>query len=122
MPTKPTTRDAIKRAIREFGPMTVQELAEELGKNPKTIGSCISTSRSGKKKHFYVKDWRPQVGIAGLAAGIYAVGNRPDAEPFVHDRKATNARYYANNKALIKVRRTGRSSNHFTSLIAQVTK
>jgi hypothetical protein len=122
MPTKPTTRDAIKRAIREYGPMTARELAEELGKSVKTIGSCISTSRSGKKKHFYVKDWRPQMGIAGLAAGIYAIGNRPDAEPFVQNRKATNARYYQNNKALIKVRRAGRQTNHFASLISQVTK
>jgi hypothetical protein len=62
------------------------------------------------------------MGIAGLAAGIYAIGNRPDAEPFVQNRKATNARYYQNNKALIKVRRAGRQTNHFASLISQVTK
>lgn len=122
MPTKPTTRDAIKRAIREYGPMTAQELAGELGKPVKTIGSCISTSRSGKKKHFYVKEWRPQVGIAGLAAGVYAVGNRPDAEPLVYDRKVINARSYQKNKALIKMRRSGRQTNHFASLISQVTK
>ncbi|VWB07722.1 hypothetical protein [Burkholderia lata] len=122
MPTKPTTRDAIKRAIKEYGPMTVQELAVELEKRVKTVGSCISSSRAGKKKHFYVKEWRPQVGIAGLAAGVYAIGSHRDAEPFTQNRKATNARYYQNNKGLIKVRRAGRQVNHFASLISQVTK
>ncbi|ARL90996.1 hypothetical protein BOC57_35020 [Burkholderia pseudomallei] len=122
MPTIPTTREAIRHAIQEFGPMTVQELAEELGKLPRTIGSCISSSRTGKKKYFYIKEWRPQVGIAGLAAGVYAVGNRRDAEPYIPNRKATSSRYYQNNKGLIKARRTTRPAGPFTSLINQVTK
>ncbi|MEK6418437.1 MAG: hypothetical protein V4801_02455 [Burkholderia gladioli] len=122
MPTKPTTRNAIKAAIREHGPMTVQELAEELEKSIKTVGSCIASSRAGKKKHFYVISWRPQVGISGKPAGVYSLGNRADAPKPITDRKATCARYYKQNKARIKLKRGGRAITPFTSLITQITR
>lgn len=121
MPTPPTTREAIKRLLREHGPMTVLEIAEEMKKPASTVSSCISTARAGKKKHFYVAGHRPQVGISGMPAGLYAVGNRPDAEPPEHNRKAIGARYYQNNKARIKLRRGVREINPFTSLISQIT-
>jgi hypothetical protein len=125
MPTKPTTREAIKRAISEFGPMTIQELAEELGKPVKTIGSCVSESRNTKAKHFYVKEWRPQVGISGLPSGVYALGKREDAPKPPTDLKASQARYYLRNKEKIKLRnklkRMRRQRNPFMTLIQQVT-
>lgn len=121
MPMKPTTRDAIKRLIKEFGPMTVQELADELGKPAKTIGSCISESRRRPEKHFYVKEWRPQIGVAGLPSGVYAIGNRKDAQKPETDVKATRASYYRKHKAKIKLKRGNRAINPFTALITQVT-
>jgi hypothetical protein len=120
MARAPELREAIKRVIREHGPMTVTEIAEELGRSLITIGSCISTARTGKVKHFYVKTHKPQVGRSGVPAGVYAIGARKDAEPPPADRKAGDRRYYAKNKAAIKLRRTPRANNHFRSLITQV--
>ncbi|WP_186183761.1 hypothetical protein [Burkholderia gladioli] len=121
MPAQPRTREAIAQAIRDFGPMTCQELAQELGMHIKTIASCLSYARSGKEKHFHVVAWRPQRGISGLPAGVYALGDRRDAKPPVTDRRASQSRYYQNNKARIKVKRGNRDINPFTSLITQVT-
>ncbi|MDW9243589.1 hypothetical protein C7S13_3067 [Burkholderia cepacia] len=102
--------------------MTVLELAEELGMNPRTVGSSMSNARVGKKKHFYIVDYRPQVGNSGLAAGIYAIGNRKDAVRPPPDKKAAGARYYQNHKATIKLKRGRRDINPFTALITQVTR
>ncbi|OJB09142.1 hypothetical protein [Burkholderia ubonensis] len=122
MPQPPKTRDAIKKLLREFGPLSAVEIAEELGMSLKAISSCLSTSRTGKHKHFYIVGYRPQVGISGLPAGLYAEGNRKDAVPPPCDKKAIGARYYQNHKATIKLKRTTRRAGPFTSLITQVTK
>ncbi|KVP76902.1 hypothetical protein WJ94_15940 [Burkholderia ubonensis] len=122
MPQPPKTRDAIKKLIRDLGPLTAAEIAEELGKTLKAVSSCLSKSRSGKQKHFYVIGYRPQVGVGGLPAGLYAEGNRKDATPPPHDKKVIDARYYQNHKATIKLKRTTRRAGPFTSLITQVTK
>lgn len=122
MPQPSTTRDAIKKLIRQHGPLTAAEISEELGMTLKAISSCLSSSRTGKRKHFYIMGHRPQVGISGLAAGIYAIGSRKDVPPPMPDRKATCARYYVNHKATIKLKRTTRDAGPFTSLVTQVTK
>ncbi|RQZ08924.1 hypothetical protein DF105_01070 [Burkholderia stagnalis] len=122
MPQPSTTRNAIKKLISDLGPLTAAEIAEELGMTLKAISSCLSTSRTGKRKHFYIVDHRPQVGVSGLPAGIYAVGNRKDAAPPPCDKKGTAARYYQNHKATIKLKRTTRKAGPFTSLIVQVAK
>jgi hypothetical protein len=122
MPQPSTTRNAIKRLLREFGPMSVAEIAAELGKKAKTVSSCISTSRDTKEKHFYIVDYEPQVGRSGLPAGIYAEGNRKDAKPPETDRAATSHRYYENHKARIKLRRGKKEITPFTSLISQITR
>jgi predicted ArsR family transcriptional regulator len=122
MPQHPVTRDAIKRVIKDLGPMTYVEIAQELGLKEKTVSSCISTSRSGKTKHFYVVDYRPQIGRSGLPVAVFQVGSRKDA-PFPEtDRSATSRRYYQNHKAQIKLRRGAREITPFTSLIIQVTR
>lgn len=122
MSTPPITREAIKRLIRENGPMTVEEIAHELGKPKKTVGSCMSLARSGKLKHFYIKDHKPQIGRSGMPAALYAIGNRPDASRPTVDRKAVDRRTYEKHKALIKLRRSTRPESPFKSLITQVTR
>lgn len=122
MPRAPELREAIKRVINELGPMTVEEIAEELGRSTITVGSCISTARTGKTKHFYVKGYRPQIGRSGIAAGVYAVGDRKDAARPAHDRRAIGQRYYVKNKALIKARRSTRAPSPFKSMITQLVR
>ncbi|KVN08211.1 hypothetical protein WT09_30780 [Burkholderia stagnalis] len=122
MPHPSTTRDAIKKLIRDLGPLTAAEIAEELGKSLKAVSSCLSTSRTGTRKHFYVIGHRPQVGVSGLPSGLYAIGNRKDVAPPPPDPKGAAARYYQNHKATIKLKRTTRAAGPFTSLITQVTK
>jgi len=121
MPRPPLLRERIKSVITELGPMTVEEIASALGRSKITVGSCIASARTGAEKHFYIKAYRRQVGRAGIAAGVYAVGSRADA-PFPEcDKKGNAARYYQKNRALIRLRRRARPTNHFTSLIEQVT-
>lgn len=122
MPQPSTTRDAIKRVLRELGPMTAAEIAEELGKPMKTISSCISTSRSATKKHFYIVDYAPQIGRSGLPAAIFKEGCRKDVPAPIHDRNEISRRYYQNHKAQIKLRRGKQEITPFTSLIIQVTR
>lgn len=122
MPRPPEMRERIKRLIGELGPMTIEEIAAELGHSMVSVGSCIAKCRTGSSKHFYIKDYRRQVGKPGLAAGVYAVGSRADAPAPDYDRKSKDARYYANNRAVIRLRRRVRPVNHFTSLIEQVKR
>lgn len=120
MPTPPRTREAIKALIREHGPMTTEEIADELGMLKSTVSSCISSSRSTTAKHFYIKGFRPQLGRAGLPAALFAVGDRKDAEPPEPDRKAIARRSYWKRKGLIKARRSTRAQSPFKSMITQL--
>ncbi|MFP3705939.1 hypothetical protein [Paraburkholderia tropica] len=120
MATPPKTRDAVTRLIREHGPMTIAELAEELGKPKKTVNSCVSSARAGKVKHFYIKDWRRQVGRSGLPAAIFALGNRRDAPYPGADKKTTDRRSYEKHKAIIKLRRSTRAASPFKTMISQL--
>lgn len=121
MPRPPVLRESIKRLITELGPMTVEEIAAELGRSMVSVGSCIADARAGATKHFYIKRYKRQVGRSGIAAGIYAIGSHKDA-PFPRlDKKGNDARWYAKHRAVIRLRKSARPVNHFTSLIMQVT-
>jgi hypothetical protein len=120
MSTPPSTRDAIKRLISENGPMTIEELAAELGKPKKTVGSSVSSARIGKVKHFYIKDYQRQVGRSGIPAALYANGDRRDAPYPGADKRTTDRRSYEKHKAIIRLRRSTRPQTPFKSLITQL--
>jgi len=120
MPAPARTREAIKALIREHGPMTTEDLADELGMLKSTVSSCISTARKTPEKHFYIKSYVPQIGRAGLPAGLFALGNRRDASPPETDRRAIGRRSYRNNKAVIKARRSARAPSPFKSMLTQL--
>lgn len=118
MAAVPTTRDAIASLLNSVGPMTAVEIANMLGKNVKTVQSCIATARKTKKRYFYVHDYEYTPGFNGVPA-IYAVGRKPDAKRA--GTQTTQHLYYERTKHLRKLLNSPRVG-HFDVLIAQVTK
>jgi hypothetical protein len=118
MAQAPNTRDAIADLLKSVGPMTAAEIANMLGKNIKTVQSCIATARKTKKRHFYVHGYEYTPGFNGVPA-IYAAGNRRDAERV--GTKVTQHLHYERTKHLRKILNAPRVG-HFDILIAQVTK
>ena len=113
MPVPPTTRDAITAALRECGPMSVQELVEHLGWKRNRVDACITTARANHPgKFFRIVRYRQQIGIQGREAAIYAAGPGPDAKRPEFDLAHVVARrsnYYRRNRARIAVGRKLRS-------------
>lgn len=122
MAQKPITRDAIKRILRDFGPMTMAEIAAEIHKPIGTINSCINTARKTKAKHFYIFNYDRRIGMKGGFPAIFAEGNRKDAPYPDTSRRTKDHRYYEQNKERLKFLRRGVTPGHFDMLIAQVTR
>jgi hypothetical protein len=108
MPSKPIWRDLAIATLREHGPMSKAELVELLGPNGARAASAIATARhENPGKFFRVTRYEVQRGRAGREIPIYAAGGGADApRPAfgVDERKATQARYYRNNRARIIAR------------------
>jgi hypothetical protein len=121
MPQNPTTRDAIKRLIRRHGPLTCAQLCARLKKPMPTVSSCLSTSRSGSVKHFYIVRYEPQIGKSGMPAGVFALGDKPDAPRPEFDRAVIAKRFYKNHKARIAATRRKRNVNPFKVAAGHVT-
>lgn len=113
MPVPPITRDAITAALKECGPMTVQELIEYLGWPRNRVDACITTARADHPgKFFRIVRYRKQVGVQGREAAVYAAGPGPDApRPAFDDvhRREVKQRYYLGNRAIWAAKRKSRT-------------
>lgn len=105
MPIKPTTRDAIHAALREFGPMSSEDISQHLGWDRNRVVTCMSTARGYHPgKFFRIVRYEFQRGRAGREIPIYSATTGPDLpRPVLGDenRKEKQRRYYQNNRARI---------------------
>lgn len=124
MPTPAINRDAILAAIREHGPMTAAEIAETTGKKRSAIDSALVAMR--KRGSFYVRvsGYRRQIGGAGIAAGIFALGPGKDVPREdlggKEGHRQRNERYREKNRMVIRAKtaiRRGVTLNPFSQLI-----
>lgn len=104
MPTIPTTRDAIRAALRTDGPMTAAELARALGRKVKTIDSALSCARRYGTKYIRITGYERRLGTSGRMAPVYDLGPGRDAPPLPPLTRAECARRY--NEGAGRARRT----------------
>lgn len=106
MPTPPTTRDAITKALTDCGPMTVAELVEHLQWTRTRVDGCISLARANHPGQFF-RIVRYRHG-RGREAAVYAAGPGKDAKRPTFDQAhvaARNGSYYRRNRARLAVAR-----------------
>ncbi|MDE1179476.1 sigma-70 region 4 domain-containing protein [Paraburkholderia sp.] len=119
MPQPPKTRDAITLVLKEMGPMTAEEIAQELGMKLKTVQSAICIARKKPQKYFYIVDFVFTPGLNGVPA-IYAAGNKRDALRMT--RRERSKERYERNRPTRELMHQVMPGNPFGVLIAQVTQ
>ena len=73
----------IVKALRDIGPMTMQDLASETKTTPRNVSRALVAlrdSKSGFGKRVYIKNWTYYQEGQGkrYPRAIYALGNKPD--------------------------------------------
>lgn len=106
-------RDTITKALKDFGPMTKEEIAEHTGISLVQVATSIDCARNLlPKKIFRIVKWYEQPGVWGRYLAIYAAGPGPDAKRKVltkAERKAKNdALYRERNRAAINAKHRAR--------------
>lgn len=126
MPSVPVTRDAIKKALRDHGPMTAPEIIETLGRPVEAINGSIRAARVKGTMHFRIIAYRRQLEHGGRQSPVYDVGPGADvAKPPPLGKKGHNEaqhRYAATRKAERRVfdaMRRGGKINPFMQLIRE---
>jgi len=109
MPVPPTTRDAITKALRECGPMSVPELAEHLGLARNVVNTSMTTARKNHPgKFFRIVSYRRKVGTSGRETPIYTAGPGRDAPRPNFDKAKGRSEHYQRNRALLAADRRRR--------------
>lgn len=70
--------------LREFGPMTAHDIAEELGLTQKEVSLSINSLRreGNKYRTIYISGWvRTWQGIQPRPRAVWALGDQDDAKP-----------------------------------------
>lgn len=109
MPMPATTRDAITAALKEFGPMSVAEIAEYLGRARNVVNTCMTSARRHHPgKFFRIVSYRRQVGVPGRETPIYTTGPGRDAPRPNFDTAQTRSARYQRSRGLSAVDRRRR--------------
>lgn len=119
MPTVPTTRWAIQKAIDEDGPLAAVEMTEATGLTRKSINGAVHLMR--KKKMLHIVDWKRNLGTGGVFAPIYANGDGPDKpKPKLDPVKEAQQRYREKmrqvSRAKLKLKR-GKEPNRWLQIL-----
>jgi len=109
MKFQPINRSQVVATLQDNGPMTRLELAEYLGWSTAKVGTTIATSRNlHPEKIFRIVGHRQVTGRRARDVAIYAAEAGPDVKKKPVDtakrRKATEARYRENHRAIINAR------------------
>ncbi|WP_321905157.1 hypothetical protein [Paraburkholderia tropica] len=119
MAPKPHIQDGVKRLLRDIGPMTVAELARELGSHTETVRVSVNSCRKAKEKEVYIL--RFEYGTSKThAPAVFAYGDKPDAKRLTESKRKHLA--YERTKFKRALMRSGLNSNPFNVLIKQVAK
>ncbi|HVM91763.1 MAG TPA: hypothetical protein VMT67_03070 [Terriglobales bacterium] len=117
MAPKPHVQEGVKRLLRDIGPMTVVELARELGAHTETVRTSVNTCRKAQNKEVYIL--RFEYGTSKThAPAVYAYGNKPDAKRLTESKRKHLA--YERTKFKRALIRSGQTQNPFNVLIKQV--
>jgi hypothetical protein len=119
MPTPPLARVAMLAVLKEFGSMTITEMAAETGKLRDAIARVVRDARNAKE--IYIKDWeRHTTGKrGGTCSPIYTLGNRPDAKPPPRlPDSVYSQRYRERHSAKIRIKRQA-EPNPYLQLICR---
>ena len=108
MPVKPSSRDAITAALREYGPMNSADIADLLGWTQSRANSTLNTARRDHPgKFFRIIRTVMRQGSSGRDAPVYSASPGPDApRPTLGAdyNKQRSQRYYLQNRARILCR------------------
>lgn len=109
MKFQPINRSQVVAALKDNGPMTRLELAEFLGWSADKVGTTIATSRHLLPEQvFKVVGHMPVTGRRARDVAIYVAEAGPDVIKKrvngAQRRKATEARYRKNHRAIINAR------------------
>lgn len=106
MPMPPTTRDAITQALRECGPMSVEEIAQHTGLRRMNVNTAMTTARRDHPgRYFRIIRYQPNVGVQGRETPIYSASRGPDAPRPAFDKAQSRKDYYQRNRARLAVER-----------------
>lgn len=119
---KSKTRQIIINALRELGPMTIHEIAEETGLPVRKVSRQICATRHMHPgKYFRVVRYQPLVGRTGKDLRVYAAEEGPDVPNKVDEAarlKARQARYRNKHRAVINARNRVRNANQAGRYVA----
>lgn len=116
------SREDIRTALTEVGPMTCVELSKFLGIGISAIKDSVSRWRKSSVREIYVSRWETPAEREGRTSGrlsaVWAVGNRSDAlKPPRTPKKEQNRLYKQRHRDLLKARKTGRVATPFDALL-----
>lgn len=120
MPTVPVTRSLILDLLREHGPMTSAQVAQELDWPRSRVNGCIAKARGDHgTRYFVIVGYHAQRGRGGREAPVYAPGPGKDAPRPVFEEKKRQQRYRDKHRVLINLRsrvRRGKAVTPFDQL------
>jgi predicted transcriptional regulator len=95
------TFEAIVKLLEAQGRLTVAEIAELLGRHPRTIGRSIAEKKD-RKARVFVAEWERNVLTGGRPSAVWAAGKGVDA-PLIKSlsRSEISKSSYRNNKAKV---------------------
>jgi DNA-binding Lrp family transcriptional regulator len=112
------TRDALLMELASNGPMTMHELAENLGRTVSAVWRIIVQLKKGVAPLARVRvAGYERVGTSGQQTPRYALGNAFDVKRVKLTHKQRNERTTAKYGAVIEARRTGRTADPFDQLL-----
>lgn len=110
--------------MRSLGPMTCQEIADEMDICRQNVDTLIKRARAkGKPRRIYIHEWLTAPYVK-TRTRVWAAGNKADAPEPVYSKREANARYEEKLRAQrnLMASLAENVGNPFGTLIAQVTK
>jgi hypothetical protein len=104
---KPTIRLKILDMLRQYGPMSVREMADELGVAPQNVKSSIRSMREaearGEPRLVYVCEWEfPSRPHGGRENALWALGSKKDKKRPPTDPRIAWNRYERDKRGPIR--------------------
>ena len=111
MPRPPIIRMQIVELLERDGPMTIEEIAEALGKTKESIDGILRKTMVLAPDALHIARYQPQVGRKGKASPLFAAGAGKNAtRPKPQPREVVSQRYERKHYAVRRLRDNARSA------------
>ena len=103
--------DEVLEYVRDYGPATIHDIANVLGRTLKSVIQCLETLH--KEHAVYIAGYT-RITTHGKWSPQYKAGNKPDKpKPENKAHKQSNAEYRQRYRALINAKNVARNGNTY---------